>query len=134
MKSKVEIIDHLIEHYTCPILISNETFKGYRNAVYIDANCSDEELKCSYKEGGEKVLPKWYQELQQKSKNRYCLLVIQNLNEVEDKKQLRFKEMIKYGQINRMKLPENCIIFVTHSYLKENKMMDMMMCLMNRVD
>ncbi len=132
--NKIKMIETLIEKYTCPLLISNETFQGHRNAVEIDANCEDEVLMCQYDAAGNLVLPKWYQQLMQKKDNRYCLLVIKNINEAEERKQIRFKEMMKYAQINRMKLPKNCIIIATHSYLKNQRITDAIMSLFARVD
>ena len=134
MFNKVQMIETLIKNYTCPILISNDTFQGYKNAVEINADCEDEALMCSYNAKGEKEAPVWYQQLMQKGMGKYRLLVIKNLNEVDERKQLRFKEIMKYAQINHMKLPENCVIIVTHSYLKSHRMIEPMMSLCTMVD
>ena len=132
--NKVNMIESLIKNYTCPLLVSNETFSGHKNSVEIEADCDDETLMCQYDAMGNLLLPNWYQELMKKKNNRYCLLVIKNFNETDERKQLRFKEMIKFAQINRMKLPENCVIIVTHSYLKNQTIADAMMSLFAKVD
>lgn len=132
---KLEMIEKLIKNYTGPILISNSTLESYPNSAKIDANCDDSDLMCTYQqETGEKILPKWHQELVEKSTNRYCMLLVQNINEVTPEKQLRFKEILKYGSINGEKVPKNCIIIVTHSDLKQKPIIETIACLLAKID
>lgn len=132
---KLDMIENLIKNYSGPILISEDTLNRHPNSVVIDANCEDDIIMCHYsKENGEKILPEWFQKLKELSTNRYCLLLVANINEVSPLKQLRFKELLKYGSINGEKLPDNCIMIITHSDLKEKPVIETILSLLAVVD
>ena len=47
-------------------------------------------------------------------------VVIKDINKIPEEEQRKFIELLKYKKVYIHKLPENCMIFVTYSDLKEN--------------
>ncbi len=90
-----------------------------KGAVVIDANCSNSELMGHF-DNFEFVAPKWYDELIESSKTHTPVLIIKDINKVPEKEQRKFIELLKYKKVYVHKIPENCMIFVTYSDLKEN--------------
>lgn len=90
-----------------------------KGAVVIDANCSNSELMGHF-DNLEFVTPKWYDELIESGKTHTPVLIIKDINKVPEEEQRKFIELLKYRKIYIHKIPENCMIFVTYSDLKEN--------------
>lgn len=117
---QIATIETFIKCGISPILLEEYSFKDFKNAVILNSNCNKNILNGHY-EGATFVAPKWYEKLKQNSKNKKCLLVIENINKVPKKEQVKFLEILKYNKIGVFELPKNCIIIVTTSGLKENE-------------
>ena len=119
MNNKVEMVENYINAGISPILIEDGSDKMFSNAVRLEADCDASFLNGHY-EDINFVAPKWYYELCEKSKNTRSLLLINELNKVSPEEQLKFLELFKYKKISTFDLPDNCVIVVTSSKLKEN--------------
>lgn len=133
--SSRELLDRLENYIRVgihPILLEGVYMKAYKNAVILDANCSPSELDGHY-ENENYLSPKWYEEILNKSKNPYSLLVIPNINKISKKEQLKFFELFKYKKVSTFELPENCIIIATCTELKEGEMSEEIYSLMAQI-
>ncbi len=75
---------------------------------------------CTYnKSTGERIIPIWLEKLRNSINDKMNVLLIKNIDRVDDRKQLRFKEILKYQAINGEKIPENTAIFV--SYMNDSR-------------
>lgn len=117
--NKLEMIENYIKSGVSPILLEEVPTELFHNAVVLDADCDDTLLTGHY-EDVEYVAPKWYGEVVEKSENAYSLLLVPELNGIPEDEQLKFMELFKYKKISTFDLPENCVIVVTCSGLKEN--------------
>lgn len=90
-----------------------------KGVVILESNCSNAELMGHF-DNLEYVVPDWYNKLKDSSKEHTPVLVIKDINKVPEKEQRRFIELLKYRKVYVHKIPENCMIFVTYSNLKEN--------------
>jgi hypothetical protein len=90
-----------------------------KGAVVINADCANAELMGHY-ENFEYVTPQWYIKLVESSKEHTPVLIIKDINKIPEEEQRKFIELFKYKKVYVHKLPENCMIFVTYSDLKEN--------------
>ncbi len=118
IKEQLEILNEYIKINVSPILLENTPTELIKDEVVISSDCDDSYLNGHY-EGIDFKAPKWYEELQQKSKNRIPILVIKDINKIDETEQKKFIEILKYKKISTFHLPENCIIIVTCSNLKE---------------
>ena len=62
----------------------------------------------------------WYTNLVEKCKKDNTILVLDKINELDKKEQLKYVELIKYRKIGENKLPDNTIIVVTYDNLENN--------------
>ena len=90
-----------------------------KGAVVINSDCSRSELM-GYFNNLEYVAPEWYNKLMEGSKTHTPVLIIKDINKVPEEEQRKFIELLKYKKVYVNKIPENCMIFVTYSDLKEN--------------
>ena len=90
-----------------------------KGAVVINSDCSILELMGHY-DNLEYVAPEWYGKLIESSKTHTPVLIIKDINKIPEEVQRKFIELFKYKKVYVHKLPENCMIFVTYSDLKEN--------------
>ena len=104
-----------------PVLVEDIPSETFNNPVILEAQESLNELNGHY-EGTEFVKPKWLDELYEKTKTQYPILVINNLNKLTIEEQLKFVEILKYKQVSTFELPENSIIIVLCSNLSEQKL------------
>ena len=98
-----------------PVLLENINQKIFEKDVIIESDCDISLLNGHY-EGTEFLPPKWYTKLKENS-----ILVINNINKIPSEEQTKFIEILKYKKISTFDLPKNCIIIVTATNLKENK-------------
>lgn len=117
--NKAEVLENYIKAGISPILLEEVSVEMFNNAVILEADC-DSELLNGYYEDINFVAPSWYNEVVEKSKNNYSLLVINELNKIPQDEQSKFLELFKYKKVSTFDLPENCVIVVTGSNLKEN--------------
>ena len=90
-----------------------------KGAVVINSDCSRSELM-GYFDNLEYIVPEWYNKLMESSKINTPVLIIKDINKVPEEEQRKFIELLKYKKVYVNKIPENCMIFVTYSDLKEN--------------
>ena len=90
-----------------------------KGAIVINSDCSSSELM-GYFDNLEYVAPEWYDKLMESSKIHTPVLIIKDINKVPEEEQRKFIELLKYKKVYVNKIPENCMIFVTYSNLKEN--------------
>lgn len=117
--NKLDMLDSYVKAGISPILLEEIPTTAFKNAVVIEANCTNDLLNGHY-EDINFVPPEWYNKLLEKSKNTYALLVINELNKIASEDQLKFIELFKYKKISTFELPKNCIIVVTASNLYKN--------------
>ena len=90
-----------------------------KGAIVINSDCSSSELMGHY-DNLEYIVPEWYNKLMESSKIHTPVLIIKDINKVPEEEQRKFIELLKYKKVYVNKIPENCMIFVTYSDLKEN--------------
>lgn len=90
-----------------------------KGAIVINSDCSSSELM-GYFDNLEYIVPEWYNKLMESSKIYTPVLIIKDINKVPEEEQRKFIELLKYKKVYVNKIPENCMIFVTYSDLKEN--------------
>lgn len=90
-----------------------------KGAIVINSDCSSSEL-IGYFDNLEYIVPEWYNKLMESSKIHTPVLIIKDINKVPEEEQRKFIELLKYKKVYVNKIPENCMIFVTYSDLKEN--------------
>ena len=90
-----------------------------KGAIVINSDCSSSELM-GYFDNLEYIVPEWYNKLMESSKIHTPVLIIKDINKVPEEEQRKFIELLKYKKVYVNKIPENCMIFVTYSGLKEN--------------
>lgn len=119
-KEQVDLLGEYIKVGKSAVLIE-EIPKSVieKGAIVINSNCSNSELMGHYN-NLEYVAPEWYDKLIVSSKFHTPVLIIKDINKVPEEEQRRFIELFKYKKVYVNKIPENCMIFVTYSDLKEN--------------
>ena len=90
-----------------------------KGAIVINSDCSSSELM-GYFDNLEYIVPEWYNKLMESSKIHTPVLIIKDINKVPEEEQRKFIELLKYKKVYVNKIPENCMIFVAYSDLKEN--------------
>ena len=115
MKEKLEILNEYIKSGLSPLLIENIPISIFDDAVVLEAK--NAELNGHY-ENMEFVAPDWYNELIKKHQK---ILILNNIDELDQEKQTKFIEILKYKKISTFELPKDCIIIVSVSNLKIRK-------------
>ena len=115
---KIEILEKYIKANISPILLEDIPTQIFKNAVILGANCDISLLNGHYEEM-DFVPPKWYIDILENSKNKYSLLVIDKINQISQREQLKFVELFKYKKISTFDLPKNCVIVVTCKNLQD---------------
>lgn len=118
-KEQVDLLGEYIKTRTTAILIEKIPESVIERAVVINSDCSNSELMGHY-DNQEYVAPEWYNKLIENSKKNTPVLIIKNINKVPEKEQRKFIELLKYKKVYVNKIPNDCMIFVTYSDLKEN--------------
>ena len=118
-KEQVDLLGEYIKAGKAAVLIEKIPESVIqRGAVVINSDCSSSELMGHY-ENLEYVAPDWYNKLIESSKSHTPVLIIDNINGVSEEEQRKFIEILKYKKVYVNKLPENCMIFIPYSDLKE---------------
>lgn len=76
----------------------------------------------------------WYNKLIEKCKENNTILVLDRINELDEKEQLKYVELIKYKKIGENKLPDNTIIVVLYDDLKNNRLCEEVYSLLAHID
>ncbi len=110
----LQFLNTYIKNTQYPILIEKLPENVIHKAsVILKSNCSNEELTGKYV-GMEFVEPEWYTKIKE-DKNPYSFIIIDNINDVSEKEQKKFIELLKYRKTYIYKLPDNCRILVTYT-------------------
>jgi hypothetical protein len=119
-KEQVELLGEYIKSGRTAVLIEEIPESVIeKGAVVISSDCSNSELMGHF-DNLEYIAPEWYNKLNESSKLHTPVLIIKDINKVPEKEQRKFIELLKYKKVYVNKIPENCMIFVTYSNLKEN--------------
>lgn len=112
-----EILKSYIKSNVTPILINFLNGKDIPNSILLPSNVNISELNGHY-ENDEFLPPNWLTQITSSSKQ--AILVIDKIDEISKKEQLKFVELLKYRQISTFKLPESTIIIVTAKKINKN--------------
>lgn len=118
-QEKRTMLETFLKSGISPLLLEDISSNIFENAVILESNC-DLSLLNGHYEGTEFVAPEWYQQLE-KQENNIPILMIKDINKIPSEEQTKFIEILKYKKISTFDLPKNCIIIVTCTNLKENK-------------
>lgn len=132
-RDKIAILENYIKAGISPILIENTAINNYSKATVIDSKCKKEDLIGHY-EGINYVPPKWYNELLEKNKGKYSLLIVKNIDEIDKEEQGKFYELFNYKKISTFNLPKNCIIMATCSNSSKDNISERLYPLMVHLD
>jgi hypothetical protein len=105
-----EILKSYIKSNVAPILINFLNGKDIPNSILLPSNVNISELNGHYE--NDEFLPP--------SSSKQAILVIDKIDEISKKEQLKFVELLKYRQISTFKLPESTIIIVTAKKINKN--------------
>ena len=64
----------------------------------------------------------WYNKLVERCKSDRCILILNKINELDKKEQLKYVELLKYRKIGNNKIPDNTIIVVLYDDLENNRL------------
>ena len=112
-----EILKSYIKSNVAPILINFLNGKDIPNSILLPSNVNISELNFRY-ENDEFLPPNWLIQIANSSKQG--ILVIDKIDEISKKEQLKFVELLKYRQVSTFKLPESTIIIVTAKEINKN--------------
>lgn len=112
-----EILKSYIKSNVAPILINFLNGKDIPNSILLPSNVNISELNGHY-ENDEFLPPNWLTQITSSSKQ--AILVIDKIDEISKKEQLKFVELLKYRQISTFKLPESTIIIVIAKKINKN--------------
>ena len=119
-QERLELLKEYLRIGEVPLLIEDISSEIFDNEVKIDSSIDIDELNGHF-EDIEFCPPKWYKELEEKSKKGHVLLVIENINNIPIVEQKKFIEIIKYRKVSTFELPKNCLIVATCNNLNESK-------------
>lgn len=119
-EERLNLLGNYIKTGISPLLVKDIPSNFFSNSVILKANISTSELNGHY-EDTEFCPPSWYNELVEKSKTNYSVLLIENINEIPLVEQGKFIEILKYKKVSTFELPKNCVVIVTCSNLTNNK-------------
>ncbi len=119
-KERLNLLENYIKSGINPLLIENIPSSFIDDYVVLKADIDRSELNGHY-ENTEFCPPLWYKELLDRSKTNDAILVIENINDIPIEEQTKFIEILKYKKISTFELPKNCLIIVTCSDLRTNK-------------
>jgi hypothetical protein len=110
--AKTEILKEYILANVAPILLTGFDLSSFNEVEKIESNC-DTTLVNGYYEGTSFFPPTWFTKIKQKEKEKLNILLIDKLDKISKKEQLKFTELLKYRKINTFNLPSNCVIILT---------------------
>lgn len=118
MKDKRNLLMSYIKANVAPILVDFLTKEDIKDAVFLPANISKEELN-GYYSGPDFLPPKWLRKIL--STNAPSILVIDSIDSVSKEEQEKFIELLKYRKIATFNLPNNTVIIVTTKEVNKDK-------------
>ena len=130
MKDKRELLLSYIKANVAPILVDFISGKDLNGAVVVPASVDVKELNGHY-DGTDFMPPKWLNEIL--STNASKILVIDKIDLISKKEQLKFCELLEHRKISTFELPENCIIIVTANEINKDKISEEIFSLVARI-
>lgn len=130
MKDKRELLLSYIKANVAPILVDFISGKDLNGAVVVPASVNVKELNGHY-DGADFMPPKWLNEIL--STNASKILVIDKIDSISKKEQLKFCELLEHRKISTFELPENCIIIVTANEINKDKISEEIFSLVARI-
>lgn len=130
MKDKRELLLSYIKANVAPILVDFISGKDLNGAVVVPASVDVKELNGHY-DGTDFMPPKWLNEIL--STNASKILVIDKIDLIFKKEQLKFCELLEHRKISTFELPENCIIIVTANEINKDKISEEIFSLVVRI-
>ena len=117
MEEKKEMLISYLKANVAPILVDFMFGEDFDNAVVLPANVDVKELNGHY-EGVEFLPPKWLDEILKSNKR---LLIIDRIDSIPKKEQMKFGELLEYRKVSTFDLPKNCVIIVTAKEINKDK-------------
>lgn len=117
-ENKRNILMSYISANVVPILVDFISASDIKNAVILPANIDNKELVGHY-DKTDYLPPKWLTEITGTNARR--ILVIDKIDTIDKKEQLKFCELLEHRKISTFKLPESCIIIVTANEINKDK-------------
>ena len=130
MKDKKEMLLSYIKSNVAPILIDFISVQDLKGAIVLPADIDAKELNGHY-EGTDFIPPKWLNEILSTNTNR--VLVIDKIDTISKKEQLKFCELLNYKKISTFNLPKSCVIFVTANEINKDKINEEIFSLVARI-
>lgn len=106
---KKEMLINYIKSNTVPILVDFIDASIIPNSVVLSAGCDMTELNGHY-ENIDFVSPEWFNKIDGSIPN---ILVIDKIDSISKKEQIKFVEILKYRQVSTFVLPKNTRIVIT---------------------
>ena len=130
MKDKREMLLSYIKTNVAPILVDFIFGEDLDNAIVLPANVDVKELNGHY-DGADFMPPKWFNEIL--NTNASKILVIDKIDTISKKEQLKFCELLEHRKISTFELPENCIIIITANEINKDKISEEIFSLVARI-
>ncbi len=130
MKDKREMFLSYIKANVAPILVDFISGGDLNGAVVVPASVDVKELNGHY-DGADFMPPRWLNEIL--STNASKILVIDKIDLISKKEQLKFCELLEHRKISTFELPENCIIIVTANEINKDKISEEIFSLVARI-
>lgn len=113
-----------------PILVDFISGKDLGGTVILPASVDTKELN-GYYDGADFVPPKWLNDMLKTNTNR--ILVIDKIDTIAKKEQLKFVELFKYRKISIFELPKDWVIIVTANEINRDKINEEIFSLVVRI-
>lgn len=118
MENKREMLLSYVRANVAPILVDFISGKDLNGAIVLPADVDIKELNGHY-DGADFMPPKWFSEIL--STNTSRILVIDKIDTIEKKEQLKFCELLEYRKISTFELPKTCVIIVTANKINKDQ-------------
>lgn len=130
MGERREILLSYIRANVAPILVDFIFGKDINGAVVLPSNIDIKELNGHY-DGTDFMPPKWLSEIL--STNASKILVIDKIDAIAKKEQLKFCELLEHKKISTFELPKSCVIIVTANKINKDKINEEIFSLVARI-
>ncbi len=118
MENKRDLLMSYIKANITPILVDFNFWNDANDIVVIPADIDSKELNGHY-EDLDFVPPKWLKEILGNSESK--ILIIDKIDTIDKKEQLKFCELLEYRKISTFELPKNCVIVLTAKEINKDK-------------
>lgn len=98
-----------------PVLVSRKNEFKFKNAIKLPAKISSKELGAVNTQGGVQM-PMWYDRVLEK---KYSTIIIDGIDLIDEYKQEKFYELLKYKTISSIEFPFNVKIVLLYDDIKK---------------